>query len=103
MRAGLELGGSAGPISLSTLLDRERDRGGIEGPMAAGGGAGPSTLRRLSLDSGLAERSSSSSRVRFVRCGGSDGPIGMLVVCDVDRAVVVALSQSSRGYFGKQR
>ena len=39
-----------------------------------GGGAGPATLRRFSLDSGLDERSS-SERLRFARFGGSDGPI----------------------------
>lgn len=62
------------------LLDRDRDWGGIEGPVA-GGGAGPSTLRRFSSDSGLEERFSSSSRGRFARCGGKEGPIGIVVRC----------------------
>lgn len=86
-RAGLEAGGGAGPTSLSTLLDRDRDLdcGGIAGPMLAGGGAGPSTLRRFSLDSGLEERSPSSSRARFARCGGSEGPIGIVV----DRSIML--------------
>lgn len=46
-----------------------------------GGGAGPTTLRRFSPESGLVERSPSSSRERFARCGGNDGPIGMVEVC----------------------
>ena len=48
--------GGAGPMSLSTLLDRER-----------GGSAGPATRRRFSLESGLVDRSSSWSRLRFAR------------------------------------
>ncbi|KAF1835453.1 hypothetical protein BDW02DRAFT_588161 [Decorospora gaudefroyi] len=68
-------------MSLSTLLDRDRVFGGSEGPTvrggedAEGGGAGPITRRRLSVDNGLTLPSSFSSRLRLERCGGSDGPI----------------------------
>jgi hypothetical protein len=88
-RAGFEACGGAGPTSLSTLLDRDRDLGGNEGPTgrrgedAEGGGAGPITRRRLSL-SGLEARSSSSSRLLFESCGGNVGPIVILcAICGV--------------------
>jgi hypothetical protein len=55
------------------------------GEAAEGGGAGPATLRRLSLESGLEARSSSLSRLRFARCGGSVGPTeGIVGSCGVD-------------------
>jgi hypothetical protein len=57
--------GGAGPISFSGLLERDLEVGGNDGPR---------TLRRFSLDSGLVDRSSSSSLLRFARCGGSEGP-----------------------------
>jgi len=85
MRAGFEDGGGAGPTSLSTLLDRDVACGGSEGPAvrggedAEGGGAGPMTRLRLSPDSGLDARLSSSSRLRLERCGGMVGPIDDIV------------------------
>lgn len=84
-------GGGAGPTSLSALLDRDGDgdgaRGGSEGPDvrggedAEGGGAGPMTRLRLSVDFGLDGRWSSSSRLRFDGCGGIAGPIEGIVGC----------------------
>ena len=99
-------GGGAGPKSSSELESSEsegglsgrseRGAGGRLGPrtrgravevsavlvavVASGGGrVGPSSLRRLSLLSGLeggdGEGLSPSCLFRFVRCGGSAGPI----------------------------
>jgi hypothetical protein len=71
--------------------------GGSKGPavrrgeVAEGGGAGPATLRRLSLESGLEAPSSSLSRLRFARCGGSVGPmegiLGVVKCLDVWRSL----------------
>lgn len=77
-RAGLDAGRGAGPVSLSSLLDCD----------GGGGRAGPSTLRRFSLGSGLVERSRSSSRVRFARCGGNEGPMGIVLGCGCGDSVV---------------
>jgi hypothetical protein len=79
-RAGFEAGGGAGPASLSEELDLDLD---LEA--ASGGSAGPATLRRFSLASGLGARSSSLSRLRLEDCGGIAGPIeGMVGNCAGD-------------------
>ena len=79
-RAGFEAGGGAGPALLSEELDLDLD---LEA--ASGGSAGPATLRRFSLASGLGARSSSPSRLRLEDCGGIAGPIeGMVGGCAGD-------------------
>ena len=71
--------------SVPKLYTGDGARGGSEGPDvrggedAEGGGAGPMTRLRLSVDSGLDGRWSSSSRLRFAGCGGIAGPIEGIV------------------------
>jgi hypothetical protein len=86
-RVGFAGPGGAGPMSLSGLVDLDFEVGGSDGPRTresegsmGGGAAGPSTLRRFSPESGLEEGSSSSSRLRLARWGGSDGPTEGMVV-----------------------
>lgn len=78
-RAGFEAGGGAGPASLSLSEELDLD---LDLEAASGGSAGPATLRRFSLASGLGARSSSPSRLRLEDCGGIAGPIeGMVGGC----------------------
>ena len=81
-RVDFDTGRGAGPTSLPGELERDTVFWGSSGPaawggeVAEGGSAGPATLRRLSLVSGLQERPRSlSMRLRFVACEGIEGPI----------------------------